>query len=75
MNLLWRQLRVLGKVPGGVILFLMLLYAIQKYPQEGLWLYFALLISILMILSGWILPPSPRRKDEGDRSNSGGHIQ
>ena len=71
MNFLRRNLPILGRVFGGVVLFSMLSFAIWKYPGEGN-LWFAWIISILMILSGWMLPSSgSRQKEKGGESDSG----
>ena len=57
---------------GGVILFITLLFGIMSGYHDIVEIWIAFGISILMILTGWMIPSSgSRRKDARSASSDG----
>lgn len=74
MNFLRRKSPLIARSGGGVVLFVMLLFGIpEHYDTMELWVAFV--ISILMILIGWMIPSSGSQgKDTRGASSGGGAV-
>ena len=74
MNSLRRRSPLIARSGGGVVLFVMLLFGIPEH-HDTMELWVAFVISILMILIGWMIPSSgSQRKDAGRSSGGGGAV-
>ena len=57
---------------GGVLLFITLLFGILSGYHDVVEVWIALGISILMILTGWMIPSSGSQRKDARSASSGG---